>query len=209
MLNVVINGAIPALLYLLVKRYVSDSEFTALSIAAVFPLIASVVDIVRDHRLNIIGVIVLLGIVISMIGIALGGDPKILLIRESLLTGALGIACFVSLFFPRPLMFYFAREFATGGDPAKIAALEVQYERMPGDRRVHRRITVVWGFAFGGEFVLRVIMVYSLPSVVVLAVSPIILGAITLATITWTFAYARAARRRAAERGIRLDSETG
>jgi len=206
-LNLVVNAAIPTLLYMQVKYYRPDSEILALTIAAIVPLLASVVDIVRDHRLNIIGAIVVLGIAVSLIGIALGGDPRILLIRESLLTGALGVACFVSLLFPRPLMFYFAREFTAGGDPVRIAAMEAQYELIPGVRRVHRRITIVWGFAYAGEFVLRVILVYSLPSVLVLAVSPIILGLITVATVTWTFAYARAARRRAAAAGIQLDSE--
>jgi hypothetical protein len=39
----------------------------------------------------------------------------------------------------------------------------------------------------------------------VIAVAPIILAAITVATITWTFSYANAAQRRARESGIQVD----
>jgi hypothetical protein len=60
-------------------------------------------------------------------------------------------------------------------------------------------ITVVWGVAYAGEFILRIILVYTLPIAVVLAVSPIILGGLTILTMAWTFAYARRAARRGAE----------
>jgi hypothetical protein len=167
----------------------------ALSIAAIFPLVDSVVGVLRTRRADLIAVLALLGIAVSLVGVALGGDPRIILIRESFLTGALGIACFGSLFLPRPLMFYFGRQFVAGDDPAKLAAWNAAYA-IPAVQRVHRLITIVWGFAYAGEFALRVIMVFTLPPAVVLALSPIILGGITILTIAWTFAYARRARER-------------
>jgi hypothetical protein len=98
---------------------------------------------------------------VSIVAVLLGGNPRVLLVRESFFTGALGVSCFVSLvLLPRPLMFYFGRYFATG------------------------------------ECVLRVGMGAStLPIPVVLAISPVIFGAITVATIFWTFAYARRAHQ--------------
>jgi hypothetical protein len=195
--SIVLNAAIPALLYSLTKRYVSDSDVVALSIAAIFPLVGSIGGLVRHRRMSIIAVLAVLGIAVSVGALALGGDPKILLIRESFLTGALGIACFVSLVLPRPLMFYFGREMEAGSDPAKIAAFDAESEH-PAARRVHRLITTVWGIAFVGEFVLRVILVLSLPAVVVLAITPFILGGVTIATLAWTFAYVRTVRKRAA-----------
>lgn len=177
--SIVLNAAIPLLLYTLSKRYVSGSEVVALSTAAIFPLVDSLV-----------GVLALLGIAVSRFGVALGGDPRILLIRESFFTCALGIACFVSLALPRPLMFYFGRQFFASSDPARLATYEASSGR-PAGRRVHRLSTTVWGFAFVGEFVLRVILVFTVAPAVVLAVSPFPLGGITIATILWTFAYGR------------------
>jgi len=196
--SLVINAAIPVVLYLLSKRYISSSDLVALSIAAVAPAIDSIIEVVRHRRLDIIGVLALLGIVVSVVGVLLGGDPKILLIRESFLTGALGIACFVSLLLPRPLMFYFGRQFMAGSDPVKLAEFNAQWQ-YPYARFVHRMITVGWGVAYVGEIILRVVVVYTLPAVVVLAVSPFILGGLTLGAIILTFVYVRYAQGRGAE----------
>lgn len=195
LVSIVINAAIPFLLYTLTKKYISSSEVVALSIAALFPIFDSIFGIIRHRQLDLIAVLALLGIVVSLVGVLLGGDPKILLIRESFLTGALGIACFVSLLLPRPLMFYFGRQMMAGRDPVKITQFDAQWQ-YPYARFVHRLITVVWGIAYVGEFILRVILVYTLPVSVVLLISPFLLGGITVATIVWTFAYVRDATKR-------------
>jgi hypothetical protein len=192
--SILINGAVPLAIYLILKHY-NYSDLIALSASVLFPVIGSVISIVRQHTLDLIAAIALVGIAVSIIAVFLGGDPKILLIRESFVTGALGIACFVSLLFPRPLMFYFGRYFATANDPAKRAKYNELWQ-YPYFRFVNRVITVVWGVSYAGEFILRVILVYTLPTAVVLAVSPIILGGITILTIAWTFAYARRAAAR-------------
>jgi hypothetical protein len=199
--SIVLNAAVPLALYLLAKRYITDSEFDALAISSLVPLVFSGAEFVRRRRLDLIGILVLLGIAVSMVGIALGGDPKILLIRESFLTAALGVACFVSLFLPRPLMFYFGRQLSTGDDPVKVAAFNALWA-IPAARHVFHRMTVVWGVVYCGEFLLRVVMVYTLPTAVVLAVSPIILGVLTFLTIAWTFAYARRSRQRGQTSGV-------
>ena len=195
--SILINGAVPLAIYLILKHY-NYSDLMALSASVLFPVIGSVMSIVRQRTLDLIAAIALMGIVVSIIAVLLGGDPKILLIRESFITGALGIACFVSLLFPRPLMFYFGRYFATANDPAGRARYNELWQ-YPYFRFVNRVITVVWGVAYAGEFILRIILVYTLPIAVVLAVSPIILGGLTILTIAWTFAYARRAGRRGAE----------
>lgn len=196
--SLVINAAFPVVLYLLSKQYVSSSDLVALSIAAVVPLLDSIVEVIGHRRLDIVGVLALLGIVVSIVGVLLGGDPKILLIRESFLTAALGIACFASLLLPRPLMFYFGRQFMAGNDPVKLAEFNATWQ-YPYARFVHRMITLGWGIAYVGEFILRVVMVYTLSAVVVLAISPFILGGLTLAAILLTFVYVRYAKRHGAE----------
>lgn len=195
--SLMLNGALPLAIYLMVKHY-HHSDLIALSASVLFPVLSSVLSIVRQRTLDLLAALALVGITLSILAVSLGGDPKLLLIRESFFTGALGIACFVSLLLPRPLMFYFGRYFATANDPAK----RDQYNGLwqyPYFRFVNRVITVVWGITYVGEFLLRVILVYALPPAVVLAVSPLILGGLTILTIAWTFAYARRAVRRAAE----------
>ncbi len=142
--------------------------------------------------------IVLFGLAVSGVAFAVGGGPRVLLIRESFVSAALALACLVSLALPRPLMFYFGRWFATRGEAKAQAAYDSSWS-IPGFRAANRRITLVWGFAFGAEFGLRVAMAFTLPIAVVLAAGPLVLAAITAATIAWTFAYARRARARGAE----------
>jgi hypothetical protein len=68
--------------------------------------------------------------------------------------------------------------------------------QIPVVRRGHRLITLVWGVVYVGEFLVRIILVYSLPVPVVLIVSPFIIGFATIFTIIWTFWYAKKIRER-------------
>jgi len=193
--SIALNAFIPLALYRLTKRYVSGSDVVALIVAGLFPLGESILSVTRTRVLDPIAVLVFLGILVSMAGLALGGGVKLLLIRESFFTGALGIACFASLLLPRPLMFYFGRHFVGGQDPERVAQFNASWQR-PYFRYVNRLITVVWGVAYTTEFLARVALVYTLPPSVVLVISPIVLGGVTIATIVWTFAYIRFAARR-------------
>ena len=191
-----LNAGIPVLLYQLSKRYLSTSELTALTIAALFPLAWSLVDLTRSRSVDPVAVLSILSIVVSMAAVAAGGSPKLLLIRESLFTGAFGAACLGSLVLPRPIMFYFARHFTAGRDPAHLAEFNRGWER-PGVRRTIRLMTLVWGVTSLLEFMIRLALVYTLPPAAVLVISPIVLGALLIGTITWTFAYGRRAQARA------------
>jgi hypothetical protein len=206
--DIALNAGIPLLLYRLAKRYVSTSEVVALMIAATFPLAKSTFELVRRRRLDPVAVIVLLGLAVSGVGVLMGGSARLLLIRESLFTGALGLACFGSLLLPRPLMFYFGRHFLAGDDPVARAEFDASWER-PAVRSVHRLITVVWGSAFLGEFAIRVALVYTLPAAAVLVLSPVLLGVITIGTFIWTFAYVRRVRRRTAAAGREATASPG
>ncbi len=203
--SLILNIAIPLLLYFLVKRYISSSDVIALSVAALFPIFDSIYGVVRQHSLDAIAILSLVGTGASLVSVLLGGSAQFLLIKESFFTGALGLACFVSLLFPRPLMFYIGRQFIAGRDPEKIARFNAQAQH-PYGRFVHRLITAVWGIAYVGEFIIRVILVYTLPPALVLAISPIILTGVTVATLAWTFAYVRYATRRGAELRLREQS---
>ena len=193
--DIALNATIPVVCYFLVKMYVSPSELTALISATAFPLLKSAYDLIRSREVDPVALLVLLGIVTSILALFLGGDPRILLIRESFFTGAFGVACLISLIFPRPIMFYFGRFFMAGKDPQKREIYNARWQN-PVARRGHRLITLVWGVVYVGEFLVRIIMVYSLSAPVVLIVSPFIIGFATIFTIIWTFWYAKKIRER-------------
>jgi hypothetical protein len=191
--DIALNATIPVACYFVMTRFVSPSELAALLVATAFPTLTSVYDVTRRHELNPVAVLVLLGILGSILALLVGGDPRLLLIRESFVTGAFGIACLVSLAFPRPIMFYFARYLMSGGDAGRRAVIDERWQ-YPAARRAHRIVTVVWGLVFIGEFALRVLLVYAAPAALVLAVSPFVTGCATILTIMWTLWYARKSR---------------
>lgn len=184
-----LNIAVPMICYRLSKQYVSASEITALLFASAFPTLRSVYDVWRRGELDPVSTVVLLGIGAGIAALLLGGSYKVLLLRESLFTFALGLACLGSLLLPsRPLMFYFGRVFATGKDPARRAAFDASWQ-YPQARHRHRVITLVWGLLFVAEFAFRAALIYTVSPATVLAVSPLVLGGATIGVMLWTFRY--------------------
>src|SRR5215467_4824381 len=194
--GIVLNAVFPVVLYKLSKRYLSPSEFTALVVAALFPLGKSIFDLLRRHQLDPIAIVVLLGLIADGVALLFGGSPRLLLVRESMFTGAFGVACFFSLLLPRPMMFYFSRHFISGTDPTRQARFNAAWQ-FREVRFCHRLITTVWGAVFVGELILRIILIYQLPAALVLIISPILIGVLTMATMVWAFRYGHRIRLRA------------
>ena len=195
--SLIIDGALPFIVYTLLRPH--TTELLALTASALPPLISNIISIIRTRKLDAFGTMILLGIIVSMGAIFLGGDPKILLIRESIFTVALGIACFISLLLPKPLMFYISRHFAAEGSVEKLATFDAlwQYKNF---RATNYLITIVWGTAWVSEFILRVILVFTLSIPQFLIVSPIVFNAITVGLILWTTTYSVRSGRRMRER---------
>jgi hypothetical protein len=204
-LGIVLNAIIPVVLYKLSKHYLSHSELTALVIATTFPLGKSVFDLVRRGQVDPVSIVVLLGIATDIVALLFGGGPRLLLVRESLFTGAFGFACFASLLLPRPMMFYFGRHFMAGADPQRQARFNVAWQ-LPEVRFSHRLITSIWGCVFVGELILRIILIYNVSAVAVLIISPVLLGTLTIATMIWAFSYGHRVRLRALDQLNRITS---
>lgn len=204
--SIVINVALPILLYLALKSYTSASDFLALVISGVPSLIDSIVGVIRRKRIDLLAGIVLASIVISLILIALGSSPKVYLVRESFFTVAFGLVYLVSLLFPRPLAFYFARYFATGNHPENIPWFDSlwQYQQF---RHTMRVITVVWGIGFLFEAVLRTFLVMMLSIEQFLIISPFVLYGMIGILVVWMFLFSRQGRKKGEELRQRMQAE--
>jgi hypothetical protein len=194
--DIALNAIIPVVLYKLSKHYLSSSELTALLIATTFPVGKSMFDLLRGGQLDPVSIVVLLGIVANGVALFFGGSPRLLLVRESIFTGAFGVACFFSLLLPRPMMFYFARHFIAGADPQRQERFNAGWQ-LREVRFCHRLITIVWGCVFVGELIVRVVLIEHASTATVLIVSPALLGTLTIAAMIWAFSYGRRVRLRA------------
>lgn len=178
-------------------RSAGFSAVTALLLSGVFPVLAVTIGVVRNRRLDVVGAVVLAGIVIgTVLGLAFH-SARLLLIEGSVPTAVLGVACLGSLRARRPLMFSFALELI-GPDTAKGREMTGLWQFEPF-RHIFRIITTVWGAGFLFEATLRVVVVYNTSTGTALAiskVSPFVFAAILSG---WTVAYG-AHRKKKGER---------
>lgn len=196
--SLVVNAGAPFVAYqVLTGNGMGTAQ--ALMVSAVFPVIGIAWGFARTRSPDMIGLVSLVFIVVGGLASLISGDPGFILIKESLLTGVFGLVCLVSLLWPRPLLFYFGRQFTSGGDPARAAAFEALWP-YPRFRAVNRTMTVVWGVGYLVEAALRVALSFVVPIPVFLIVSPVLAFGVTIALLSWTLAYARRSARQGAER---------
>jgi hypothetical protein len=123
-IEVVVNIVLPWLCYRFAKSPLGETGALLLSTAP--PILWSLVTVLRFRRLDVVSVFVIVGILLSLVTMALGGSSRVLLMRESLVTGFAGLALIASLLLPRPLMFlsgaiHGLAPFAGGRGPLQLA----------------------------------------------------------------------------------------
>lgn len=188
--TMVVDVALPlATYYVLAAAGVPD--LWALLLSGIWPVLSSVVSLVRHRRLDEFGVFILVVIVAGALSSVLFDDPRLLLLKSSVFTGVLGIAFLASLFAKRPLMFYFGRRFGTDGSPEGLARWDGFWDDLSVFRRGQRRMTLVWGLTFVAEAVVRIPLVYLLPVSVGVAVSDILPFVVIAALVFWTVSFAK------------------
>lgn len=194
--SIVINGALPFVVYWVLTNYAHTSDLFALVASGVPSVIDSIVGIIRNRRIDIVAGIALIGIAVSLIIIFLGGNSKVFLIRESFFTAAFGLTFLISLvFFPRPLMFYMARQFAAGNGPESAVWFNSLWQ-YAGFRTSMRVMTGMWGVGLLLEAAVRTYMVIILSTAQFLLISPFVIYGIIGLLVAGTFLYSRQGRKR-------------
>lgn len=193
-ITLVLNILLPYLIYsLLITR---TSSIAALSAAALVPLCDSLYSLIRTRKPDMFSGFIFLGLILSVIAVLLGGDERFILLRESYVTGIMGLVFLVSLAFARPLIYHFAERF-TGRDPH----MNEKWESNPRYRRTFRLLTAVWGVALLLEALVKVVLVYTLSIPTFLLVSPFFAYGIIGLTIWWNISFVKRAKRQGAAEG--------
>jgi hypothetical protein len=198
--GILVNAVLPVVAYTILTSR-GWPPVAALSTSAAFPVIATLVSIARTRSLDGLALISLILIVLGLLGSVVSGSPRFHLAKESVLTGVFGIACTVSLALPRPLAFFFGRQFATAGDPARVPIWN-SYWVYPQFRRVQYTITAVCAAVLLVDAALRVVLTFVLPVAAMVWLSPVIFYAGLFALMMWMFSYIVRARARAAAAGV-------
>ncbi|ANS76757.1 hypothetical protein AWM70_21015 [Paenibacillus yonginensis] len=178
-----INAVCPFLVYsILIRHY---SSFAALLAASLIPLLDNVWHLVRHRRLDAFGFLMLVSLVLSALAALLGGNERLILVRESLVTGVIGLLFIGSLSLDKPLLFWLAGRFLAKPVSARLA----EHWGHPRLRAMFRCMTAVWGILLLVEALLRVLLVFCLKPAAVLALSGPCLYIFIGGAALWTYLY--------------------
>ena len=193
--SLIVNAIFPALVYVYLRRLYPDPNVLPIAVAALFPVLGNLWTFARTRSLDTMGVIMVCGFGITLVTIAVTGDPRLILVSKSFLTFGMGLLSVLSLLLPKPISFYFARQFIAGTNADRINEFN-RYWQLPFARRVARTTSLIWGIALMVEFGFRALIVYTLPVAEVLVLTPIVFNAISMSVMGWTVWYGNRAIRR-------------
>lgn len=137
------------------------SDQLAYLISGVGPLLGMAVQWIRSRNLSVASLVILLFIVLSAAAAFIGGaDSRLLIVKDSVVTGGFGVTCLISMLLPKPLMFYFGARFGTDGTKDGLARWNSLWQ-YPTFRRSQYVITATWGIGFLVEALFRIAVAYT------------------------------------------------
>ena len=149
---------------------------------------------VRERTLNLFATVMLVVFGLGVLLALVSGDARFLLLKNSIVTGAVGLVFLGTTLWGRPLSLAASRSF----QPARREEILREYETDPDVRRGHRLSSVVWGTVLLAESLIRVPLVYLLPVSVMVGVGEAVSIAAFAGLITWNVWYVKRATARAA-----------
>lgn len=183
-----VNFVLPYLIYSYVAPALGDVK--ALLASSIPPILWSVIEFIRRRRLDAVSLLVLAGIVLSLLAFIGGGGPRMLQLREKLVSGVIGMVFLISAAIGRPLMY----ELAHAGMARNRSADANQLYDLPDDRGFRRSMTImtaVWGFGLILDVAIGAALVFSLTIKEYMIVNSIEGYGLLGGLIGWTFWYGR------------------
>jgi hypothetical protein len=174
------------------------SSVVALFIISGWPLVEVALFFALSRRVDEFGVMILLVLLVGAFSALAFRSEKLVFIKDSAVTGLLGLAFLVTLFLERPMMFYFGRKFATDGSTEGIARWNRFWDEFPGFRAQQRRLTLIWGLAFIVESGVRIALTYVLDASTMVGVSSILPYVVLAVLMAYTINVGKKGRARAA-----------
>ncbi len=169
LLDLAVNLLLPWLVY---DHTVGTwGERGALLWSALPPTLWSLWELYRYRRLDAMSALVLAGIALSLLAMLGDGDSRWLLVRESLVTGAVGLLFLLSLLWRQPLLGRLLLAAAARQSPQQQGVLRRRLDDayLP---RLLRHLTVLWGGGLLAECGSRIWLAFHWPVARVMALGP-------------------------------------
>lgn len=171
------------------------STVPALIISGIFPALGIVISAVVDRRLDIIGVVVLAGLVVGTVLGLISDNARLYLLEGAVPSLVFAVACLASLRAAKPLIYRFAVELI-GPDTPKGREI-VGAWRYSGFRRAFRVITAAWGVAYLLEVAARLVVVETASTGIALLFSKVVPYVFAVILSIWTLAYGEREKKKA------------
>ncbi len=193
-----VNFVLPYVIFSIYQPKIGDAR--ALLASSIPPILWSIVEFVRNRKIDALSLLVIAGIALSLLAFVGGGSVKFLQLRENLVNGLIGLVFLGSVVIGKPLIYQLARAGMQRkpGQSDELAKFE-QLRDKPGFKRSMVIMTLVWGWGFVGATAVACALVFLLPIKTYLIVGPIVGNGIVGLIALWTFWYVRESKRRGAE----------
>jgi len=167
----------------------------ALIISGTFPALGIAIGALVDRRLDIIGVVVLAGLVVGTVAGLISNNARLYLVEGAVPSLVFALACLGTLRASKPLIYRFAVELLGPDTPKGRDVIGAwQY---PGFRRAFRVITAAWGVAYLIEVAARLMVVETTSTGIALLFSKLVPYAFALGLSLWTLVYGEHEKKKA------------
>jgi hypothetical protein len=167
----------------------------ALIISGIFPALGIVIGALVDRRLDIIGVVVLAGLVVGTVAGLISDNARLYLVEGAVPSLVFALACLGTLRASKPLIYRFAVELLGADTPKGRDVIGAwQY---PGFRRAFQVITAAWGVAYLIEVAARLAVVETTSTGIALLFSKLVPYAFALGLSVWTLVYGEHEKKKA------------
>ncbi|GAA2463681.1 VC0807 family protein [Winogradskya humida] len=159
LLPTLLDVIVPVILYFILKK-LGSSDFWALTLAGVGTGVYALVNTIRRRKLDFIGILVLLEIVLSVGLLFITDDPRLVAIKPAFYTTLTGLYFLFTCVVGKPIIYTAVTPIATDGDPVRTKAYAQAWNESRPFRVRERLMTAVFGAGLLIEAVLRIVIVY-------------------------------------------------
>jgi hypothetical protein len=157
-ISLIVNGALPYAIYKFLAPHYSPTSVIPFVYASVFPVVGLAANYIRSRVIDMIAVIALVGLGYAAVVELLSSDIRIAMIMHSTQGFVIAALFLGSVLIGKPIIFYIARQFATGNDPVFRQQFTMANDYDGG--RACRNATLVWvvgliGLGIGGNVLAR------------------------------------------------------
>ncbi len=195
-ISIFLNGLLPYAIYNVLKPH--TTSLSALVMAMVLPIFVNGYQLVKEKKTDAFGLFMMFGFFMSIIVLFLGGDERLILMRESFVTALSGLLFIGSLAYKRPMIYYFALKFTTEDSKEDRMRFNENWQ-LPFFRKTMYVLTFGWGMMLLLEAGVKCFLIYYLPVSTFLAISQFVFYGFMGSAIYWNIWYVKCVKRKFAK----------